>query len=173
MVFLLLLGCAIAPFLKSAKGAFDLMLLIGAGSGSIFLLRWFWMRINAWTEITGIVVSFIAALVLQFGFPELLSWQKMLITIVLTSASWIAVTFMTAPTDEATAMRFKSAVRADGRDIGKGVLLTAVAAFAVYDMMYAVGAWIYGWICNACIATALALAAAAAIVALLRKGKTA
>lgn len=173
MVFLLLLGCAIAPFLKSAKGAFDLMILIGAGSGSIFLLRWFWMRINAWTEITGIVVSFIAALVLQFGFPELLSWQRMMITIAITSASWIAVTFMTAPTDEATAMRFKAAVRADGRDVGKGVLLTAVAAFAVYDMMYAVGAWIYGWTFNACISTSLAFLAAVAIVALLRKGKAA
>ncbi|MBQ3097358.1 MAG: Na+:solute symporter, partial [Kiritimatiellae bacterium] len=92
MVLLLLLGCVIAPFLKSAKGAFDLMLLIGAGSGSIFLLRWFWMRINAWTEITGIVVSFVAALVLQFGFPELLPWQKMMITIAITSASWLAVT---------------------------------------------------------------------------------
>ena len=173
MVLLLLLGCVIAPFLKSAKGAFDLMLLIGAGSGSIFLLRWFWMRINAWTEITGIVVSFVAALVLQFGFPELLPWQKMMITIAITSASWMAVTFMTAPTDEATAMRFKAAVRAEGRDVGKGVLLTAIAAFAVYDMMYAVGAWIYGWTFNACVSTALAFAAAVAIVALLRKGKAA
>lgn len=173
MVLLLLLGCVIAPFLKSAKGAFDLMLLIGAGSGSIFLLRWFWMRINAWTEITGIVVSFVAALVLQFGFPELLPWQKMMITIAITSASWLAVTFMTAQTDEATAMRFKAAVRAEGRDVGKGVLLTAIAAFAVYDMMYAVGAWIYGWTFNACISTSLAFAAAVAIVALLRKGKVA
>jgi len=173
MVLLLLLGCVIAPSLKSAKGAFDLMLLIGAGSGSIFLLRWFWMRINAWTEITGIVVSFVAALVLQFGFPELLPWQKMMITIAITSASWLAVTFMTAPTDEATAMRFKAAVRAEGRDVGKGVLLTAIAAFAVYDMMYAVGAWIYGWTFNACISTSLAFAAAVAIVALLRKGKVA
>ena len=173
MVFLLLLGCVIAPFLKSAKGAFDLMLLIGAGSGSIFLLRWFWMRINAWTEITGIVVSFVAALVLQFGFPELLPWQKMMITIAITSAGWIAVTFMTAPTDEATAMRFKAAVRAEGRDVGKGVLLTAIAAFAVYDMMYAVGAWIYGWTFNACVSTALAFVSAVAIVALLRKGKAA
>ena len=173
MVLLLLLGCVIAPFLKSAKGAFDLMLLIGAGSGSIFLLRWFWMRINAWTEITGIVVSFVAALVLQFGFSELLPWQKMMITIAITSASWIAVTFMTAPTDEATAMRFKAAVRVEGRDVGKGVLLTAIAAFAVYDMMYAVGAWIYGWTFNACISTSLAFAAAVAIVALLRKGKAA
>ena len=159
MLALLLLGCALAPHLKSAKAAFDLMLLIGAGSGAIFLLRWFWMRINAWTELTGMFVSFAVAFVLQLGFPELVSWQKMLITIAVTSASWLAVTFLTPPTDAATAVRFKAAVRADGRDVGKGLVLTAVASFALFDLMYMVGAWIYGWYAKAAVATVLALGA--------------
>ncbi len=159
MLALLLLGCALAPHLKSAKAAFDLMLLIGAGSGAIFLLRWFWMRINAWTELTGMFVSFAVAVVLQLGFPELVSWQKMLITIAVTSASWLAVTFLTPPTDAATAARFKAAVRADGRDVGKGIVLTAVASFALFDLMYMVGAWIYGWYAKAAVATVLALGA--------------
>ena len=159
MLALLLLGCALAPHLKSAKAAFDLMLLIGAGSGAIFLLRWFWMRINAWTELTGMFVSFAVALVLQLGVPELVSWQKMLITIAVTSASWLAVTFLTPPTDAATAARFKAAVRADGRDVGKGLVLTAVASFALFDLMYMVGAWIYGWYAKAAVATVLALGA--------------
>ena len=159
MLALLLLGCALAPHLKSAKAAFDLMLLIGAGSGAIFLLRWFWMRINAWTELTGMFVSFAVAFVLQLGFPELVSWKKMLITIAVTSASWLAVTFLTPPTDAATAARFKAAVRADGRDVGKGIVLTAVASFALFDLMYMVGAWIYGWYAKAAVATVLALGA--------------
>ena len=159
MLALLLLGCALAPHLKSAKAAFDLMLLIGAGSGAIFLLRWFWMRINAWTELTGMFVSFAVAFVLQLGFPELVSWQKMLVTIAVTSASWLAVTFLTPPTDAATAARFKAAVRADGRDVGKGIVLTAVASFALFDLMYMVGAWIYGWYAKAAVATVLALGA--------------
>ena len=159
MLALLLLGCALAPHLKSAKAAFDLMLLIGAGSGAIFLLRWFWMRINAWTELTGMFVSFAVAFVLQLGFPELVSWQKMLITIAVTSASWLAVTFLTPPTDAATAARFKAAVRADGHDVGKGLVLTAVASFALFDLMYMVGAWIYGWYAKAAVATVLALGA--------------
>ena len=170
MLFLLLLACWIAPHLKSAKAAFDLMLLIGAGSGSVFLLRWFWMRINAWTELTGMGVSFVVALVLQFGFPEMLPWQRMLITIAITSASWLAVTFLTRPTDPAVAARFQSAVRASGRDVGRGVLLTAIAAFTVFDLMYAVGAWIYGWTAKACVATALALAASGVLYALMRGG---
>ena len=161
MFALLLLGCALAPHLKSAKAAFDLMLLIGAGSGAIFLLRWFWMRINAWTELTGMFVSFAVALVLQFGFADWPSWRKMLVTIAVTSASWLTVTLLTKPTDAATAARFKAAVRADGRDVGKGLLLMAVASFAIFDLMYMVGAWIYGWYAKAAVATVLALGASA------------
>ena len=161
MCALLLLGCALAPHLKSAKAAFDLMLLIGAGSGAIFLLRWFWMRINAWTELTGMFVSFAVALVLQFGFADWPSWRKMLVTIAVTSVSWLAVTLLTKPTDAATAARFKAAVRADGRDVGKGLLLMAVASFAIFDLMYMVGAWIYGWYAKAAVATVLALGALA------------
>ena len=161
MCALLLLGCALAPHLKSAKAAFDLMLLIGAGSGAIFLLRWFWMRINAWTELTGMFVSFAVALVLQFGFADWPSWRKMLVTIAVTSVSWLAVTLLTKPTDAATAARFKAAVRADGRDVGKGLLLMAVASFAIFDLMYMVGAWVYGWYAKAAVATVLALGASA------------
>ena len=159
MLALLLLGCALAPHLKSAKAAFDLMLLVGAGSGAIFLLRWFWMRINAWTELTGMFVSFAVALALQFGFADWPSWRKMLVTIAVTSVSWLAVTLLTKPTDAATAARFKAAVRADGRDVGKGLVLTAVASFALFDLMYMVGAWIYGWYAKAAVATVLALGA--------------
>ena len=143
MLLLLLLGCIIAPHLKSAKGAFDLMLLIGAGSGAIFLLRWFWMRINAWTEIAGMGVSFVVAIVMQCCYGHFEPWKKMLVTIAITSVSWLAVTFLTKPTDEATASRFKAAVRAKGRDVGKGVLYTALSAFAIFFLMWAVGAVLF------------------------------
>lgn len=163
MALLLFLGCALAPHLRSAKAAFDLMLLIGAGTGPVFLLRWFWMRINAWAEIAGMVVSFVCALVLQFGFPTVPSWQKMLVTIALTTVGWLAVTFLTAPTDATTAARFKAAVRVNGRDVGLGLVLTAVSAFALFDMIYMVGAWIYGWHAQAAVATALAAVSGAVV----------
>lgn len=139
MLLLLLLGCALAPGLKSARAAFDLMLLIGAGSGPVFLLRWFWMRINAWTEIAGMGVSFAVALVMQFGFPAMAPWQRMMVVICITTASWLAVTLLTKPTDAAVAAKFKAAVRADGRDVGKGLLLTALSAMAIFAMIWAVG----------------------------------
>ena len=106
-------------------------------------------------------VSFAVALALQFGFADWPSWRKMLVTIAVTSVSWLAVTLLTKPTDAATAARFKAAVRADGRDVGRGLLLMAVASFAIFDLMYMVGAWICGWYAKAAVATALALGASA------------
>ena len=60
-VVLIVTACALAPFMQSARVAMDLTMLIGAGTGPIFLLRWFWMRINAWSEVAGMVSSFLAA----------------------------------------------------------------------------------------------------------------
>ena len=71
-ILLMLGGCILAPMLASAKSAFDLMIQIGAGTGIIFLLRWFWMRINAWSEIVAMSVSFVCAVYFQLaGAPEM------------------------------------------------------------------------------------------------------
>ncbi|HIS22933.1 MAG TPA: Na+:solute symporter, partial [Candidatus Cryptobacteroides intestinipullorum] len=66
---LIVIGCLMAPFIGSAKSGFDLMVQIGAGTGIIFLLRWFWMRINAWTEIIAMIVSFLCAVFFQLIWP--------------------------------------------------------------------------------------------------------
>lgn len=137
---LMVLGCVLAPLLESAKSGFDLMVQVGAGTGLIFLLRWFWMRINAWTEIVAMAVSFICAVFFQLVWPHvsavtLLFWQKLLLTIAVTTAAWIAATFLTRPEDDATIANFQSRVRADGRDVGKGVLMTFLASVAVFAFM--------------------------------------
>jgi len=96
-----------------------------------------------WTVIAGMGVSFVVAIVMQCGYGHLDPQKKMLVTIAITSVSWLAVTFLTKPTDEATWVRFKSAVRANGRDVGKGVLYTALSAFAIFFLMWAVGAVLF------------------------------
>ena len=72
-VILMVLAAALAPLLQSAKTAFDVLLQIGAGTGLIFILRWFWWRVNAYSEIAGMVVSFLIALGFLFypAFAEL------------------------------------------------------------------------------------------------------
>ena len=81
----MLLAGFLALELSDALGAFQILLQIGAGTGSIFLMRWFWWRVNAYSEITGMAVSFLLAIYFQwFHFDitghELLSYQKLLIS---------------------------------------------------------------------------------------------
>ncbi|MBE6398482.1 MAG: hypothetical protein E7046_15920 [Lentisphaerae bacterium] len=137
---LMVLGCVLAPLLESAKAGFDLMVQVGAGTGLVFLLRWFWMRINAWTEIVAMAVSFLCAVFFQLVWPHisetpLLFWQKLLFTIAVTSAAWLAATFLTHPENPDTVAKFRALVRADGRDVGKGVLMTFLSSIAIFAFM--------------------------------------
>ena len=139
-VMLIVAGCLLAPLIASAKSGFDLMVQVGAGTGLVFLLRWFWMRINAWTELVAMAVSFLCAVFFQLVWPHisempLLFWQKLLFTIAVTSVSWLVATFLTRPENPDTVAKFRSLVRADGRDVGKGVLMTFLASVAIFAFM--------------------------------------
>ena len=130
---------------KAAKAGFDLMVMIGAGTGAVFLLRWFWMRINAWTEIVAMAVSIVCAVFFQIAWPsvstvKLLFWHRLLLTIGVTTVAWLAATFLTKPEDPAVLADFKARVRAKGRDVGMGVLGTFVVSLAIFVFMWAVGA---------------------------------
>lgn len=146
-IALIVLGSLMVPFFESAKDGFDMMVQIGAGTGIIFLLRWFWMRINAWTEIVAMGVSFLCAVFFQMVWPHisdvtLLFYEKLLWTIGVTTAAWLVATFVTKPENPEVIARFKSLVRADGRDVGKGVLKMFIASIAIFAFMWAVGALI-------------------------------
>lgn len=146
-IVLIVLGSLMVPFFESAKDGFDMMVQIGAGTGIIFLLRWFWMRINAWTEIVAMGVSFLCAVFFQMVWPHisdvtLLFYEKLLWTIGVTTAAWLVATFVTKPENPEVIARFKSLVRADGRDVGKGVLKMFIASIAIFAFMWAVGALI-------------------------------
>ncbi len=143
-LILVVAGCSLAPFVGSAKSGFDLMVQIGAGTGVIFLLRWFWMRINAWTEIVAMIVSFLAAVFFQLVWPHissepLLFWEKLLWTIAVTTVCWLVATFLTRPEKSEVIANFKSLVRADGRDVGKGLLKMFFASMAIFALMWGIG----------------------------------
>jgi Na+/proline symporter len=109
-VVLMVLTAVIAPFLISAGTVFNLILQIGAGTGLIYLLRWFWMRINAWSEITAMAVSFLVAVFLQLvyphlGGPPLAAWHRLLVVMAAASApAW-------STSSNATSSRRRSATR--------------------------------------------------------------
>ena len=114
---LMVLAAALTFVLESAQGNFALLLSIGAGTGLLYLLRWFWWRINAWSEISAMASSFLVAV----GFfvarkmgstiPEHVS---LLITVATTTIVWVAVTLMTKPTSRETLVSFYTLVRPAG-----------------------------------------------------------
>ena len=174
VVVLMVSSSLIAPVLSSAGAAFNLVLQVGAGTGLIFLLRWFWMRINAWSELTAMIVSFTTAIFLQlvyprFGGPELLPWHKLIIGMVVTTAAWVGVTLATKPSDPEKLKSFQAKIRANGHDIAWGLLAMTVASLAIYTAMFAVGYWIYAETLRASVMTIIAVASSAALFPILRR----
>ena len=119
MVFSAVLALTI---LKDATQAFDILLLSGAGSGAIYLLRWFWWRINAWTEIIAMISATLVAFVLVLFVPneamatDLLggSSVKLLLAVAITSVVWVAATYLTKPESMDVLIRFYQKVQPGG-----------------------------------------------------------
>ena len=174
VVVLMALTAVISPFLISAGAVFNLILQIGAGTGLIYLLRWFWMRINAWSEITAMAVSFAVAVFLQLvyphlGGPELVAWHRLLIVMSVTTVAWVGVTLLTPPTEAAKRAAFQNKIRASGHDIAWGMLAMTVSCVAIYSLMFASGCWIYGRAAAAAALTAIALASGLLLFPILKR----
>ena len=114
-LLLMILAALIALALSSALSTFAILLQIGAGTGLIFILRWFWWRINAYSEITGMIVSFVVALIFEFADLGLEDYEKLIYGVAITTISWLAVTLMTRPTDSNTLAGFYNAITPYGR----------------------------------------------------------
>ncbi len=105
--------------LGSIEGAWRLLIALGAGTGAVYLLRWFWWRVNAWSEVSAMAASLVTFTVLTstglFDPADPLgSSQLMLVTCGVTTVVWVAVTFLTAPTDRRTLEAFYRKVRPGG-----------------------------------------------------------
>jgi Na+/proline symporter len=107
----MLISTVFALYLSNALQAFEIILQIGAGTGLLFILRWFWWRINAWSELSAMLSSFAFALLLEFawepmGLPALVFHQKLIISVGLTTITWWIVTLLTKPEDSAVLANF-------------------------------------------------------------------
>ena len=154
----IVLGGGLGLLLTSAGQAFTLLLMIGAGTGMIYILRWFWWRINAYTEIVAMISSIIIAGYFNFGNSELEDWQKIVIGALLTTIVWIVATYFTPPDDEETLRGFVKKVNPGGPGWAKysdgvstepwpvpnGILSMVLGCTAVYGFLLGVGQLIYG-----------------------------
>lgn len=160
-MLVLLLGCAgMALILQNAKGGFDLILQVGAGTGLIYILRWFWHRLNAWSEISAMVISFAIACFFQWGAPKCgfeawltsgwraqwldLSAWKLVLGVLFTTIGWLTVTFLTPKEPEATLKAFDEKIHADLRELPSGVLCMVFGCLAVWACLFGCGYVIYG-----------------------------
>jgi Na+/proline symporter len=156
-VISIILGSGLGLLLTSAGQAFNLLLMIGAGTGLVYILRWFWWRINAYTEIVAMISSIIIAGYFNFTDSGLEGWQKIVIGSIITSIVWIIATYFTPPEDEETLRNFVKKVNpggpgwanySDGKPtepwpIPKGILSMILASIAVYGILLGVGQLIY------------------------------
>ncbi|MCH8274909.1 MAG: Na+:solute symporter [Armatimonadetes bacterium] len=122
-VVLMVLAAAMSPYLQSADRAFHIMIQVGAGSGLLFILRWFWWRVNPISEIVAMAVPVVVALVFlgverAHGYPEptvIAQWIKLVANVGITTVAWIAVTYLTRPCDHETLRHFNEVIRPGGR----------------------------------------------------------
>ena len=157
-VISIFLGGGLGLLLTSAGQAFTLLLMIGAGTGMIYILRWFWWRINAYTEIVAMISSIIIAGYFNFGNSGLEGWQKIVIGAVLTTIVWVVATYFTPPDDKETLRKFVKKVNPGGPGwvkysdgvstepwpVPHGILSMVLGCTAVYGFLLGVGQLIYG-----------------------------
>ena len=170
MVALLFCTAGMALVLENAKGGFDLMLQIGAGTGLLYVLRWFWSRINAWSEISAMVISFLVACFFAFGAQhcglispegakEATGWLdtgwraklfdlgawKLLLGVFVTTVGWILVTFLTAREKAEVLDAFNAKIHTGKTNFPAAILCMVFGCFAVWSCLFGCGYLIYGY----------------------------
>jgi len=182
-VFLFLASAVVAWQLDTVKGAWEFLLALGSGTGLVLILRWYWWRVNAWSEISAMIISAVVSLAAHpfivarypADDPRIVA-VTMLVTVVVSTVVWVAVTYMTAPEPDATLDAFYLRVRPGGpgwahvsERLGLGREKTPGGALAwtnwiagvvaVYSTLFGIGKLIFGELGTGVMLLAVAAAA--------------
>ncbi len=177
VVILMIISSIIAILLTNAYQLFDIILMFGAGTGSIFILRWFWWRINAWSEIAAMLSSGIISIALTneslfnliFNDDGLPGYMKFPFIVLVTTSIWLIVTFMTPADEKETLIKFYKKTKPGGPGWNKikehitfndekeqwivpmGILCMIIGCVTIYSALFSTGYFIYGEISSALI----------------------
>ena len=163
-VGLIIVASVLSLWLENALQAFQILLQIGAGTGLIFLLRWFWWRINAWSEISAMIISFLVAVYFQFvhealGFTALHPSAALIVGVAITTVGWITVTMLTPAADKKTLQSFYDAIHPLGPgwsaavetgptdesdSLSAAFLCWFLGCVVVYAALFGTGYFVYG-----------------------------
>jgi solute:Na+ symporter, SSS family len=190
---LMLVAGAITLFMETAQENFKLLLQIGAGTGSLYLFRWFWWRINAISEVTAMVASLVVAVIFQllarqYAGAEVAPWfikHQLPLGVGITTLSWVIATFVSKPTDAATLRAFYDKVRPAGPGWAKiraesrlpaspdslpvALLGSVLGVTMIWTGLIATGSFLYGNHRDGAILGVVFLASSAAMLSLVRK----
>ncbi|MBA3343468.1 MAG: Na+:solute symporter [Gemmatimonadaceae bacterium] len=167
-VFLFVASIGVTSQLSSIEQAWKFLLALGAGTGLVLILRWYWWRINAWSEISAMISSFVVSIVAFQTVPQRFAEGDpnadatiMLLTVAISTVVWLGVTFMTSPEPDSVLEAFYRRVRPGGRGwrriaeragfghegIEGGVLAWTnwiAGIVAVYSSLFGIGKLIFG-----------------------------
>ena len=158
---MMVLAGGLALQLTSALDMFQILLQVGAGTGLLFILRWFWWRINAFSELSALTASFVFAVLFKVFDPDIAWWLELIISIAMTTVVWVSVTLITPPSDMRTLLMFYKRARPGGigwnpvREHSKEFLpkqdslapqigQALMGIVAVYGLLFGIGKLIYG-----------------------------
>ncbi|MEC7906026.1 MAG: sodium:solute symporter family protein [Verrucomicrobiota bacterium] len=115
---MMILAGILALNLKSALDTFQILLQVGAGTGLLFMLRWYWWRINAFSELAAMIASFVIAVLFKVVDPGWAWWVELITGVGLTTVTWIVVTLVTPPSDMKSLLAFYKRVQPGGKGWG-------------------------------------------------------
>ena len=172
-ILLMVLSAILALLLQNALQLFNILLVFGAGTGLIFILRWFWWRINAWSEITAMFASGIISILLKLtplgpflfnsdnGLFE--DYMEYPFVVIVTTCLWLIVTFITKPESDKVLINFYSKIRPGGPGWNKvliksnikkeksenkalidGLYAMVIGSVLIYSIMFSSGYFLYG-----------------------------
>jgi SSS family solute:Na+ symporter len=166
-VLLMIFSAFFALFLNNSLQALGIILQIGAGTGLIFILRWFWYRVNVYSELTAMIVSFVVAIMFEFVIPNNFSVEeKLIIGVTITTISWLIVTLITPPSSMETLQNFYKKIQPGGPgwkkvieeseakginitgkkekwDVPSGILCMLFGSISVYSILFGIGYLLY------------------------------
>ncbi len=185
-VVLMAVAIVISLLLENALDSFQILLQIGAGTGLIFILRWFWWRVNALSEITAMAVSFVVAVAFKvmeyYGLDWFNGWQQLVVGVGITTISWVLVAYLSEPTERSVLASFLEKVKPGGPgwrhiiDISPepikgieledktwkvpyGILCMISGTVGIYSLLLGTGHFIYGNLIPAILVSGLAVVA--------------
>ena len=175
-------------FLDSAKDAFDIILQVGAGTGLLYLVRWFWWRVNAWSEVAAMLSSFLVSvgiLILNRMGTPLSTQAALLTTVAVTTICWVITAYLAPPTDRDVLIAFCRKVRPfgpgwkkirteagidgdgtirGGENIPLALMGWAAGCAAIWSSLFTVGNFLYGRIVPGLVLLGVFIASSAALI---------